>query len=508
MIGASRIYDTNGTPIAWVPEWAGPHEGGMTLAMKYAWANALDGVRASKSICGKSLVQHYSPRLHGRSFLVPGWARVVEMGAQPTIGELIGRRDMSRYTGRAGQWLAADTYFRYCPECIQHGYQSILYQIDALKYCPIHGAELLSTCRQCGAPTARYALTAEAMANVFCCPACGSTYGRCFNPGDWKCTALHAHAGQALLPLVRFLILAGRTNIDWVHWDEWFGRWLGEPDQRERRIATCAVLRRLVPHHLYDGIFAAPLRPISVSSGCGFSSPPTSAVAEPADQHIRRQIYKAIRRHLVKDLPRHVDRRLLLAPKSEEINLRDGMLGMSLNKCPYLQALWLWRARFEQLEALVCLDPLQHPTLSLREVALNWPWEGAADEAGWAHYVLAGFHAAAEIVFEWWSRATAIAALPGGDPGGLRSIELYTEFANVLSPSRLPVPPRIAAVFGPRDPRKDLMALYVVGPTGGNEMLRACCRCTQSNSGAFLGEKWNSSPENLREVQYRKAEIA
>jgi hypothetical protein len=469
------MYDTTGTPIAWVAEWVGPHEGGMTLAMKYAWANALDGTAASKSICGKSLVQSHSQRRHGRSFLVPGWSRVARLNPQPTIGALIARRDMNRYVGRWDQQLASDTYIRYCPDCIQFGYQSLLFQIDALTCCPLHRIALLSACRRCGSPTPRYALTAETMANPFCCPACGGAYGQKFDPRAWKCTHLHEQVGKTLLPLVRFLLQAKRAKINWVHWQEWFGPWLGEVEEREKRIATCTVLRRIVATSgLDEGMFAPPARPLSVSSGRGFVAMVPQSLSSATDPRSRRQIYKSIRRHLFRLLPRHVVRRQLLFPGQDEIELRSETLWLSLKKCPYLQAVWLWRIRFEQAETVTFAHPSLNRQLSLREAAQNWPWQGAGDDSVWAHYVLAGFHAAAEIVCEWWERATTLAA--AAEPDRARSMELYMEFVTLLSPSRLPVPPRVAAVFETRPPGKGAIGLHVVGPTGGMDKLLACCR--------------------------------
>jgi hypothetical protein len=173
-------------------------------------------------------------------------------------------------------------------------------------------------------------------------------------------------------------------------------------------------------------------------------------------------------------LRRHVVRRQLLFPGQDEIELRSETLWLSLKKCPYLQAVWLWRIRFEQAETVTFAHPSLNRQLSLREAAQNWPWQGAGDDSVWAHYVLAGFHAAAEIVCEWWERATTLAA--AAEPDRARSMELYMEFVTLLSPSRLPVPPRVAAVFETRPPGKGAIGLHVVGPTGGMDKLLACCR--------------------------------
>lgn len=474
MTSSTHMHDVVGTPVAWVPQWVGPHEGGMTLAMKYAWVNALDGATAAKSICGRSLVQHHSPKLHGRTFLIPGWAAVSRVGEQSSIGAVIARRDISRYAGRCGEWLASDTHFRYCPDCIQLGYQSLLFQIDGLTFCPLHKATLLAACRRCNAPTPPYALTAETMANPFCCPACGAAYGEKFDPRGWKCAALHVQASEALLPLYKFLRRIGRANIEWLDWGEWFGPWLGEVDLREKRIATFFVLRRLVKHHLDDGLFASLPRSLSVSRGQRLLVQARSGDPSPLAAHARRQVYKSIRRHLLKQLPRTVSRRALLSPNSDEINLGDATFRLSLQKCPLLQAVWLWRLRFERQEAVVSFHSLQRKILELREDAQNWPWRGVGDDAVWGHSVLIGFHAAAEIVYDWWRRATALAHSSLDSAGSARLMELHMEFASLLSPARVSVPPRVTALLETRKSKQGVAALYVVGPGSGLEKILAC----------------------------------
>lgn len=495
-----RMYDATGAVIAWVADWVGPFEGGLTLAMKYAWANSLDGAAASKTICGKTLVPNHSQRQHGRSFLLPRWSRVARLDQQPSIGALISRGDINRYTSRWGEQLASDTYFRYCPECIQSGYQSLLFQVDALMSCPFHRTALLSVCRRCGASTPRFALTAEAIANPFCCPACGAAYGKRFDPRDWKCASLHEQVRGALLPLVRFLLQTKRTKLEWVHWQEWFGPWLGEVEEREKRIATFSVLRRIVPTAgLDDTVLALPARPLGISSGKGCVTVPAESAEAGIDGRSRRQIYKAIRRHQIKILPRHVPRRRLLNPESGEAELKNDILWLSLEKCPYLQAVWLWRLRFENAETVVPAHSLRSRELSLRGSAENWPWRGGGDDSVWAHYVLAGFHAAAEIVSDWWERALAHAG--ARDTEKARSLELYVEFANLLSPSRLPVPSRIAAVFETRQPPRSGTALYIVAPTNGMERLSTCCRCELSPNDETAGIK-DADAANVSNVRF------
>ncbi|NVD97939.1 hypothetical protein [Massilia sp. BJB1822] len=320
------------------------------------------------------------------------------------------------------------------------------------------------------------------MESPFCCPACGTPYGEKFDPRAWKCSQLHEQAEKSLLPLVRFLLKVKRAKFNWVHWQEWFGPWLGEAEEREKRIATSAALRRIVAtSDLDEELFVQPARQISVSSGRGSVTLDPQALSTPTDLRPQRQIYKSIRRHMLKQLPGHVLRRQVLFPERDEVDIRNGILWLSLEKCPYLQTIWLWRLRFEQAESIVIAHPSCNRDLSLLEVARNWPWRGAGDDSVWAHFVLRGFHAAAEIVCDWWERAMALATAAERD--GARTMELYVEFAKLLSPLNSPVPPSVAAVFEKQPLGKGEDWLHVVGPTNGLQKLLACCRCGSSSAG-------------------------
>ncbi|MGX4644213.1 hypothetical protein [Massilia sp. SYSU DXS3249] len=276
---------------------------------------------------------------------------------------------------------------------------------------------------------------------------------------------------EAQLPLVRFLLQLKRGQIEWFRWDEWFGPWLGEAEQREKRIASFNVLTRIIANDIEGKILAIPERPLSVSRGQGLASSIPSRVVPRSDAEPHRSIYKSIRRHLFKRLEARVGTRILFSPSPEVVNLRSEILWLSLNKCPFVQTVWLWRLRFEELTSVIAFQDPQHQRLTLREEARNWPWQGAADEAAFAYYVLTSFHTAAEIVAEWWTKASALAASSAEDRGNARSMELHMEFANLLSPSRLPVPPRITALFDRNTSPEGGQAMYVVGPKNGLERL-------------------------------------
>jgi hypothetical protein len=459
------MLDQGGANIAWNPSWIGPHEGGLTLAMKFAWANALDGRAASRAISGKSLLQNYSPKLHGRSFLIPDWAHVAIMGRQPTIGALIAKRNLGRYAGRLAQLIGADHTFRYCSVCIKFGYQSLLFQLDAMKLCPMHRTPLLTVCTHCSAITPRFALTAEGLDVPFCCPACGQPYGDRFDPTLWSCRSLHEEVTHACKPILRFLWQAKQSNVEWFRWDDWLGPWLGLADQRRKRIATFDVLRRIVPNDLDETLFEAPAEPFMAAKSRALVMDPRQETLDQNGGEEYSTIYKSIRRYILKRLPKRVDRRLLLRPYLTEIDSPNDVLRLSLGQCPYVQTVWLWRLRMEQ--DVISLHVWHRTTLLLKDEVCNWPWKGAGDQSLWAYYVLAGFHAAAEVVTDWRERAVQVHSDIGSGTDDAQLITLHSQFAHLLSTSKLPLLPSISAVFVKSGKHILRPEVYVVGPQSG-----------------------------------------
>jgi hypothetical protein len=476
------IVDAEGTPVAWNALWAGPHEA-LSLAMKYAWANALDAKGACKSLFGKSLGASQSPRIHGRSLLIPRWISENTPGLTG-IGSLVLAGCLERYTGRWTHMISTDANFRYCPLCIDQGYQSALCQIDALRRCPVHGISLLDQCRRCGAKTCRYAISADSLGAPFCCWSCGVPLGDRFDPRTWKSVDIKSRSRAAFLPLALFLQQVSQSQLAWHQWDEWFGPWLGEQESHEKRIATFTILRQVIPSDLDEELFQLPARPLIALSGTINSTYfYIRKLHFVSNDESRYQIYKSLRRYLRKRLPRHARGWAVYDIPADRINLSDESFDLSLTQCPFSQAFMLWRLRFEEIGSLVQKRPLDFCRLSLRQEARNWPWYGTADDTAWANNALVCFHAAAEIVSDWCEKAAALAGENGLD-GEQINPELRVEFAHLLSPRRLPIPPTVTALLASEAPPPST-AYYVVGPANGYERLDRCCRCASQARGSF-----------------------
>lgn len=159
----------------WGKGWCGPLEGVFTLAQKYAWANAAS-VRDMRCLFRMPLSTF--DKLTGSNTLLVN-----------ATGKQAPRLQSAFLSYWAGDWtrlLASDTHFRYCPACIEYGYQSWICQLAALARCPIHRCELLSACRACGAPTCAYGVTSCAFDKPMRCHHCDSPWSGTSQIGRWR----------------------------------------------------------------------------------------------------------------------------------------------------------------------------------------------------------------------------------------------------------------------------------------------------------------------------------
>lgn len=71
---------------------------------------------------------------------------------------------------------ASSTYFRHCRKCLCRSYHSVMYQIESVERCPIHGDLLEIACHACGAK-APYRLNVSLLGAPYRCGSCGQRYG-------------------------------------------------------------------------------------------------------------------------------------------------------------------------------------------------------------------------------------------------------------------------------------------------------------------------------------------
>ncbi|WP_124543192.1 hypothetical protein [Piscinibacter terrae] len=198
----------------WSQSWQGPFEGSFTLVSKLAWANCIAHGRMSRIFAVRQRGD-FPDATPTRSFVRGRWRQFPEFASYETddlkFRELFGHSVLSELAGEWAAVLATDMRVRYCPECLASGYQSTVFQINALVLCPMHNIPLLDECK-CGAPMPIYGLASSICQRPFECVRCGERWTS--NIKDWGQTAeLHAQCLARLGPIARWLQRLAKMEV-------------------------------------------------------------------------------------------------------------------------------------------------------------------------------------------------------------------------------------------------------------------------------------------------------
>jgi len=144
------ILNTN-----WRPAAISPFESNWSKIHKFSYLNHIDATIIKTSLCTEEWIS--KPHLWGRKD-----GQLLEKGHLSTtkLASIFQTSKYFIYDGWVEPYLVTDlsgqysyqTKLRYCPECIQKGYHSALYQMLWLVECPIHNVPLLSSCPNCENP--------------------------------------------------------------------------------------------------------------------------------------------------------------------------------------------------------------------------------------------------------------------------------------------------------------------------------------------------------------------
>lgn len=471
----NNVSDQRRAAYAWLSEWEYRHESSLSLVLKFAWANCVQARDLCPVLFGTSTLDNRNVGSHGRTLLDAKW--MTRSRSRPQ-GDMLNKIAAGTLGALAGRWthkIAADTAIRFCHACLERGFHSPLFQIDGIEQCPIHRTRLSTGCPHCGADTARFAVTPEAVDTPFHCAKCLAPLAGTCDPRHWVDEWLHRATDDVLGPVAHWVRTLERSSLTWDQWENWFTPLQNYPTESERRAETLSVLLRLVPPSfdikLLGGSRLGPKIYLGRADGARtkhFRALP--ARMSDCEVAARTAIYKSLRRHATKMLAgcKQVD--ILPLKTCAEINQSDEVMYPSMQKCPRAQALALWRLHFEHLDAL-------GNRLRLRQAALNWPWNGQADRHAWAGYVLASLHAAVNAFDLWRSLASGLTDphLLGEDR--VKARELFTEFSAVLSPIHFPTFPAIS-VLQFQDLRNNFN-LAIVGPASMEVNSLASCRSGQ-----------------------------
>jgi hypothetical protein len=357
-------------------------EGAFTRVAKIALVNALDARALCDLLFGRKLPHFSFALVHGRSFLSGTWAA-------PKVRGITGRSVLPGFlTSLCSGWataIADDSRLRLCRSCADVGYQSALFQIDALSACPIHGEPLLEVCSHCNAPTPRYALSQEAFLSPMQCTECGAGYGRAWNgtadfakwtgPGDLAPLKRLGHRLRSLQSL----------RLEWPTASTWIDDPSGVPAMR-RRIHVFQTLMALS---------GAEPATDSVVTTRTCACLPAIALRQPPREEPRIAIYKAIRRHIIKRLGFGWLRKgFRFHDLFYRHRVNEAVVPIRARCIPELHAIVMWTTRCEDLDSY--LMTRWRPgvrvagsawLLRLRTSMLRWPTEIQVPDGAWGHFI-------------------------------------------------------------------------------------------------------------------------
>ncbi|SCK09618.1 hypothetical protein VAR608DRAFT_0360 [Variovorax sp. HW608] len=383
-------------PWIWSAKWIFPYEGPYTQLAKLAVVNRMDERKLSRVLfkTAGNGGEIDGDGLHARSLLIEH--RGIRPPAQlAQAGLHLDQSMLGRLSPKWYRAIAGDEQFRYCRTCLGNGFAASVFQIDALARCPIHDEPLKSTCVSCGAPTARYALTAAAFSVPMRCVACHAMLAPAWTLTDMIINWRRPLASRRLTAMHRWLLDVSAASIDADRIFDWPNR----ADPAERRLAAFEVLRRLVPLNLAERYLRS--RPSRVRQ---VSSRTFERVTKPSpdSERSRRQVYKSMRRHFARCFgvdARHLHWPLdnhLYTDRFGHILARDGRVS------PDVHGFHLWRLRFESAPIHSGLRPLGF-SLSLRDVA-RLPHLITGDLPTWGGFVLACLKADLASTARWQER--------------------------------------------------------------------------------------------------------
>lgn len=241
-----------------------------------------------------------------------------------------------QHCGALSVSIASDERLRFCPTCLEEGFQSSIFQIDAFSNCPIHGDALKNTCPRCGAPTPRYAVEPQAFKTPMHCAICNRPFSEAWNH-EGMVSSWSQVDGSNCLGIVEHWLqsCAGQNTLDVS------GYALSRFTDVECRRAAFDVLRHRFPLRLP---WLEKRLSVIVSTGTltRGEDPTKSSRAE------RTILYKALRRHFKKLLGIRALERKRYAFDDLESGLEGPIYSLEGKTTPALHGFLLWRARFEK----------------------------------------------------------------------------------------------------------------------------------------------------------------
>jgi hypothetical protein len=206
-VRAARIVELRDDALrseySWYASWTTGCESIYALLCKFAWINCLSAREVAKLVvssrCGRKerILQQLDVDLREPDvFDVSKIARLCHTDPLAVNAGFV----RGTYTQRL-----AETYsdLRYCPQCLEQGFHSALFQLVSVRRCPLHHSALQQQCGQCAA-LIPYRLSASLLRKPFACPRCAECFAPALYEGPRRDLRMSAKSRSVLAQALDF----------------------------------------------------------------------------------------------------------------------------------------------------------------------------------------------------------------------------------------------------------------------------------------------------------------
>lgn len=368
--------------------WCRPCEGPFTRLAKLAVVNVLGARDLSMMLFGQRLLDRHARPFHGRSMLAGAWME--KGGLVHPLASSIRNATLDTMSGRWTPWISSDLHFRYCPECLRLGFQSAIFQIDALIQCPVHKVPLRDTCPNCAKKTPAYALTNKAIALPLHCIHCREPFSDTWRPGQEMSHWVGPEDDQPFEDMGRWLTKIGHAEIDWPDMALWFAESGPEQWRDDKRRAIFAALASLIP--LPESICAsAPALRVYIGPCLTASLENRATDIHASEAWQKTAIYKSIRRQNSRKTGININRGGIKRLCRYQVDWHTDAIIPEENSVNAAEhGLLLWQVRCEERVREIALSraPFNRPKgTSLRKSVLTWPVVWRTDAFTWGYFI-------------------------------------------------------------------------------------------------------------------------
>jgi hypothetical protein len=244
---------------SWTEVWNRPFESAYNVLQKYAWANCAGSRQIARDLFGRA---HDTATSTARELLQGTWMRQTKptLPAGMVLGGVAGALNLSWM-----KLLAGNEALRFCPECLVEGYHTLIFQIKALKCCPMHGIPLTSNCSHCGKGTPPLSLWAPSFERPFCCRHCSQPLARTLSPPRWSATSEQCQVIEsALQPIVKWLALLREFAVNGQSVPLPQLSIAGAFEGEDEAVVAFSIARELLPIQMPESAFETSKRPLQI----------------------------------------------------------------------------------------------------------------------------------------------------------------------------------------------------------------------------------------------------